>query len=135
MALRSTISSLPILSAGSRGLAASSVRSISSTSRLRSDPSKHLDGPGRENSNDRPSSDGLDVQSDASKSGKADRVTGGSKSSSATSEKDHGNTEKTKKEFPEAPDAHMGMQDERGSVSHSFLASYTLVVLANTSGI
>ena len=62
--------------------------------------------------------DKLNIQADASKSGKADRVSGSEGGSQATTEGDHGNqNEQAKKDHPEAPGPVIGMNDERGGVS------------------
>ena len=62
--------------------------------------------------------DELDVQSSASKSGVQERAAGGSRQSSATSQKDHGDqNKKAKEDHPEAPGPVIGMNDERGGVS------------------
>ncbi|MCJ1345205.1 hypothetical protein MMC31_003411 [Peltigera leucophlebia] len=61
--------------------------------------------------------DGLNVHSEASKSGKQERASS-SEQSSATNEKDHGNqNKKAKEENPESPGPVLGMNDERGGVS------------------
>ncbi|MCJ1462125.1 hypothetical protein MMC07_000725 [Pseudocyphellaria aurata] len=67
--------------------------------------------------------DELNVQSNASKSGGQERAAGDSGQSSATSEKDpEDQNKKAKKDHPEAPGPVIGMNDERGGVSHnSFL--------------
>ncbi|EKD21370.1 uncharacterized protein L3040_000593 [Drepanopeziza brunnea f. sp. 'multigermtubi'] len=54
------------------------------------------------------------VQQDATREGKAERANPGENASRGTSEKAGGSVEKAKSEFPEAPDAAIGMQDERG---------------------
>ncbi|KAI9055569.1 hypothetical protein LZ554_000515 [Drepanopeziza brunnea f. sp. 'monogermtubi'] len=54
------------------------------------------------------------VQQDATREGKAERANSGENASRGTSEKAGGSVEKAKSEFPEAPDAAIGMQDERG---------------------
>lgn len=62
------------------------------------------------------SSNELDVQSAASKSGKRQRAEEDHPTSAAT-EKDTGNqNEKAKKDHPEAPGPVIGMNDERGGV-------------------
>lgn len=63
------------------------------------------------------SKDELDIQSEASKSGKRDKAVGNTQSS-ATSEKDLRNDNaRAKKDNPEAPGPVIGMNDERGGVS------------------
>lgn len=54
------------------------------------------------------------VQHDASREGKAERAKPGENASRGTSERAGESQEKAKKEYPEAPDPAIGMQDERG---------------------
>lgn len=69
--------------------------------------------------------DGLDIQSDASKSGEQERAGDGSVQSSAASEKDHGDqNKKAKEDHPEAPGPVIGMNDERGGVSFFLLKKH-----------
>ncbi len=61
--------------------------------------------------------DELDVQSGAAQSGKRERASGDENQSQATTEKDKGGQNaQAKKDFPEAPDVVIGMNDERGGV-------------------
>ena len=63
--------------------------------------------------------DTQNVQVSASRQGKADRASGDSAASGATSQKDHGNqNKKAHEEHPEAPGPVIGMNDERGGVSN-----------------
>ena len=62
--------------------------------------------------------DRLDVQSDASRSGKADRSSGEGLSQATNQEDARKSNARAKEERPEAPDGPViGMNDERGSVS------------------
>ena len=62
--------------------------------------------------------DNLNIQSDSSNAGKADRTSGQTGASQATLEEDQGNqNEQAKKDHPEAPGPVIGMNDERGGVS------------------
>ena len=69
------------------------------------------------------STDELDIQSSASKSGTRARAEG-SKQSDAISESDsQKSNEKAKKDYPEAPGPVIGMNDERGGVSQDIMIS------------
>ncbi|KAL8915046.1 MAG: hypothetical protein Q9171_000486 [Xanthocarpia ochracea] len=74
--------------------------------------------------------DELDVHSGASKSGARQRMNDDEhEGSSAASQKDPGNqNEKAKKDHPEAPGPVIGMNDERGGVSSSFLLALETVI-------
>ncbi|KAI9747799.1 MAG: hypothetical protein M1815_003888, partial [Lichina confinis] len=64
------------------------------------------------------SDDDLSVQADASKAGREDRAQGdgGGQAQAATEKDQRKSSERTKKEFPEAPPGPViGMNDERGS--------------------
>ena len=95
-----------------------SVRSISITAR-RHDGTATKDWKGRqpeEHITNR--QDNLNIQADASHSGKADRAAGGQGKSQATTQEDKGGQNKqAKKDHPEAPSPVIGMNDERGGVS------------------
>lgn len=66
------------------------------------------------------SKDELDIHSKASKEGQRARESGDESLSSATSQKDPGDSNKKAKETTKAPGPVIGMQDERGGVSAAF---------------
>lgn len=65
-----------------------------------------------------PADSKLNVQSGASQAGREEKAAG-STHSQATSQKDlRKNSERAKKEYPEAPEPIIGMSDERGTKGH-----------------
>ncbi|KAL1303928.1 hypothetical protein AAFC00_000381 [Neodothiora populina] len=91
---------------------AMSSRGFALSSRLRNDPKVNPDSVHTTNKTDR-----LDIQNENSGKGRDAKAQG--VGGSATSESDTaGGAAKAKKEFPEAPDTVIGMQDERGGKGH-----------------